>query len=327
MTILSQRFRVLATPESYNTPMGIAITTKKLDSTHDVFIAEMGARSKGDVKSLAEMVKPSYAVITGVNTQHLETFGTYENILDTKYELVDSLPSNGKAFFSSDNDGAKILHDRFNGEKYLAGFNPNDNFVYASDVKIEKTGAEFMINVKGETPVKCKTILLGKHSISNICLAVSVAYQLGMTMDEIVLGINRIVSVGHRLEIVPNNKNVVIIDDSYNSNVNGVMAAMDVLDTFEGRKIVLTPGLVELGKEENISNFKMGKILASHADIVIITGKQNAEMLINGLLEGGMDRDKIIYAKSLKKGNEELNQILEEGDVILFENDLPDNYN
>lgn len=326
MTILSQRFRVLATPESYNTPLGIALTTKKLDSTHDVFIAEMGARCVGDVKSLAEMVKPTYALITGVNTQHLETFKTYENILDTKYELIECLPSTGKAFFSSDNEGARKLFDRFNGEKYYAGNSGDDNFVYASDVVIEKTGAEFTLNVKGEDPVKCKTVLLGKHSISNICLAVSVAYKLGMTMEEIVLGINRIVSVGHRLEIVPNNKNVVIIDDSYNSNVNGVLAAMEVLDTFDGRKIVLTPGLVELGKEENVSNLQMGKILASHADVVIITGKQNAEMLINGLIEGGMDREKIIYAKSLKKGNEELNQILKEGDVILFENDLPDNY-
>lgn len=326
-TILSQKYRVLATPQSYNTPLGIALTTKNLDTTHDVFITEMGARCKGDIKSLAEMVKPTYAVITGVNTQHLETFLTYENILDTKYELIESLPSDGKAFFSSDNDGAKELCNRFNGEKFVAGINGDDNFVYASDVVTEKTGTEFMLNVKGEEPVKCKTVLLGKHSISNICLAVAVAYKLGMSVSEIVSGIGRIVSVDHRLELVPNNKNVVIIDDSYNSNVDGVLAAMDVLEMFEGRKIVVTPGLVELGKEENVANLQMGKILASHADVVIITGKQNAEMLINGMVDGGMNKENIIYAKSLKKGNEELNAILKEGDVVLFENDLPDNYN
>lgn len=326
-TILSQKYRVLATPESYNTPLGISLTTKNLDSTHDVFIAEMGARSKGDIKSLAEMVKPTYGLLTGVNTQHLETFLSYENIKDTKYELFENLSKDGKAFFSSDNDGAKELYERFGGEKYLAGITSENAFVYASDVVTEKTGTEFTLNIQGEEPVKCKTVLLGKHSISNICLAVSLAYKLGMTSEEIALGIGRISSVGHRLELVPNNKNVVIIDDSYNSNVNGVLAAMEVLDIFEGRKIVLTPGLVELGKEENLSNMQMGKILASHADVVIITGKQNAQMLINGLLDGGMAKENVIYASSLKKGNEELNAIIKEGDVVLFENDLPDNYN
>ena len=96
---------------------------------------------------------------------------------------------------------------------------------------------------------------------------------------------------------------------------------------FSGRKIVLTPGLVELGKMEDVANLEMGKVLAEHADKVIIIGKHNAVMLINGLIEGGMPRENIIFAKNLKKGNQALNEILKEGDVALFENDLPDNYN
>jgi UDP-N-acetylmuramoyl-tripeptide--D-alanyl-D-alanine ligase len=158
-------------------------------------------------------------------------------------------------------------------------------------------------------------------------LAASVAYKIGLTPKEIAQGINRIQSIGHRLELMPNNKNIVIIDDSYNSNPDGVNAAMEVLDTFKGRKIVLTPGLVELGKIENLANFEMGKTLAQHADKVIIVGVHNAVMLINGLVEGGMDRENIIFARTLKKGNEILNELMQEGDVVLFENDLPDNYN
>ena len=325
--ILSQKYRVLATPESYNTPMGVALTVKKLDPTHDVLITEMGARYKGDIKELANIVKPTYGVITGINSQHLETFGSLETIKDTKYELIKSLPKDGTAFFSADSAGSVELANRFNGKKHVAGLSVGEGYCYASDVLTEKTGTSFTINFGDKTSVQCKTVLLGKHSISNICLASAVAYELGMTADEIALGINRISSVGHRLELLPNNKNVVVIDDSYNSNVNGVEAAMEVLDMFEGRKIVVTPGLVELGKEENLANLQMGKILASHADIVIITGKQNAEMIINGLVDGGMAKENIIFAKSLNKGNEELNNIIEEGDVILFENDLPDNYN
>ena len=199
--------------------------------------------------------------------------------------------------------------------------------VWATDVKTDVRGMSFTLNVKGEEPVSCTTVLLGKHSVKNICLASAVAYKIGLTPNEIAEGINRIQSVGHRLELMPNNKNIVIIDDSYNSNVDGVNAAMEVLDTFDGRKIVLTPGLVELGKMENVANMEMGKTLAKHADMVIVIGKHNAEMLINGLLDGGMARENIKFAKSLNKGNEILNGIIKEGDVVLFENDLPDNYN
>lgn len=326
-TILSQKYRVLATPASFNTPLGIAKTVKFLDSTHDVFIAEMGARAKGDIKELAKMVRPAYGVITGVNNQHLETFGSIENTIQTKYELFENLADDGVGIFSVDDENSLALYNRFCGEKYLAGIASDDGLVTATEIKTDVKGMEFTLNIKGEEPIRCYTVLLGTHSVKNICLAAAVAYKLGMKPIEIALGINRIQSIGHRLELMPNNKNIVIIDDSYNSNEAGTVAAMEVLDTFKGRKIVLTPGLVELGKAENLANFNLGKILAAHADIVIVVGKHNAEMLINGLKEGGMPRENIKFAKSLNKGNALLNEMVEEGDVVLFENDLPDNYN
>ncbi len=326
-TILSQKYRVLATPESYNTPLGIALAVKHLDSTHDVFIAEMGARSKGDIASLAKLVKPKYGLLTGVNEQHLETFGTIERTKETKFELFENLEEGGAGFFSSDNPNAFELYQKYDGEKYLAGLSDKDNLVTATDIKTDVKGMSFTLNIKGERPVNCSTVLLGRHSVKNICLASALAYKIGLTVEEIAEGISRIQSIGHRLELRPNNKNIVIIDDSYNSNPDGIQAAMEVLDTFTGRKIVLTPGLVELGKIENLANFELGKELAKHANMVIVIGKQNAEMIINGLIEGGMAKEDIRFAKSLNKGNQLLNEIVKAGDVILFENDLPDNYN
>ena len=325
-TILSQKYRVLATPSSYNTPLGIALSVKQLDSTHDVFIAEMGARSKGDIRTLANMVKPMYGVLTGVNNQHLETFGSLENTKDTKYELFEGLDVGGEGFFSADNSGSLELCNRFGGEKYLAGINGENNLVTATDVIVDSRGTTFTLNIKGEQPVSCTTVLLGKHAVSNICLAAAVAYKIGLTPQEIAMGINRIQTIMHRLELMPNNRDIVIIDDSYNSNEDGVKAAMEVLSTFSGRKIVLTPGLVELGKMENVMNLEFGKTLAKYADYVFVIGKHNAEMLVSGLIEGGMPRENIKFAKTLNRANEELNSFMKEGDVVLFENDLPDNY-
>ena len=229
--------------------------------------------------------------------------------------------------FSADNEYSLELMQRFNGEKYSAGISGEQNLVSASEVKITEKGMNFTLTFVDGKSVKCSTVLLGRHSVKNICLASAVAYKIGLTPKEIATAINRLRSIGHRLELLPNNKNIVIIDDSYNSNVDGIDAAMEVLDTFKGRKIVLTPGLVELGKIESVANFELGKKLANHADIVIVIGKHNAEMIINGLLESGMDRANIKFASSLNKGNKILNEIMQEGDVVLFENDLPDNYN
>lgn len=325
-TILSQRFRVLATPESYNTPLGIALTVRGLDSSHDVFIAEMGARYKGDIAALAKMVKPRYGVLTGVNNQHIETFKNEENILKTKYELFERLTDDGVGFFGSDNNKSVELFEKFDKKKYLAGIKGEGQLVTAENITMDSKGMSFDLIIGGQNTVRCSTVLLGKHNVRNICLAAAVAYEMGLTADEIAAGIGRLQSIGHRLELVPNNKNVIIIDDSYNSNEDGVNAAMEVLDMFEGRKIVLTPGLVELGKYENVVNLEFGKKLAAHVDQVIIIGHHNAETIINGLLDGGMQRENIKFAKTLNKGNAILNEIMKEGDVVMFENDLPDNY-
>lgn len=326
-TILSQKYRVLATPSSFNTPLGISKTVQNLDSTHDVFIAEMGARQKGDIKELAKIVRPKYGILTGVNNQHLQTFGTIANTMDTKFELFENLEDGGVAIFSSDNENSKTLFDKYAGEKYFAGQVGDNNLVKATDIVMDARGTTFNLIIGDNQPIKCSTVLLGSHSVSNICLASAMAYKLGLTPKEIAVGIGRLQSIGHRLELLPNNKNIIIIDDSYNSNEAGIDAAIEVLDNFKGRKIVLTPGLIELGKVENLVNYKFGKKLASHADLVFVIGKHNAEMLIKGLLDGGMDRNNIKFAKSLNKGNAMLNEILKEGDIVLFENDLPDNYN
>ena len=202
----------------------------------------------------------------------------------------------------------------------------NTLYFWLNIVTNEK-GTTFDLVIDDKKPVKCSTILLGSHSVKNICLASAVAYKLGLSVKEIVQGISRIQSINHRLELLPNNKHIVVIDDSYNSNEEGIDAALEVLDSFKGRKIVLTPGMVELGKMENLANYEFGKKLAKHANIVFVIGNHNAEMLINGMIDAGMDRENIKFAKSLNKGNAMLNEILKKGDVILFENDLPDNYN
>lgn len=321
--ILSVKYRVLCTPKSYNTPLGISLSVKELDGTYDIFIAEMGARNEGDIKELSKIVNPDIALLTGISDQHLESFKTLENLKNTKFELFENLKSDGKAFFSIESESALELANKFNGEKYLSG--QEGTFSYATDIRTSTTGVTFTLNIDGEK-IECSTSLLGKHTVYNIALASAVAKKLGLSNEEISLGISRLHSVEHRLQIIPSSKGVTVIDDSYNANSAGVVSALLTLDDFTGRKIIVTPGLIELGKDQTKVNYEFGKLIAKHCDVLIISAKHNAEMLIHGFTDGGKSKEDIIFQKNLILAKQELSKILKEGDVVLFENDLPDIY-
>lgn len=322
-TLLSVKYRVLATPASYNTPLGISVAIKKLDATHDIFIAEMGAREVGDISELSKIVQPNIAVLTGVNAQHLESFKNIENIKKTKYELFEHLPSNGKAFFDVSNDISLELSQKFEGEKYLA--NGEGELLRALDVKVSSDGTTFKIT-DGKETVQCVTTLIGKHSVKNIMLSAIVAYKIGLSLSEIACGITRLHSVKHRLEVLPNNKGVTLIDDSYNSNTDGFACALDAIADFDGRKIVVTPGIVELGQDQYQTNYEIGKKIATACNKLVISAKHNAEALINGFVDGGGNREDIAYKPNFLDAKKFVSEILQTGDVILFENDLPDIY-
>jgi UDP-N-acetylmuramoyl-tripeptide--D-alanyl-D-alanine ligase len=264
------------------------------------------------------------AVLTGINEQHLETFKSIENIKKTKYELFENLPSDGKAFFDVSNDASRELSEIFTGEKYLV--NGENSILTATDVSVSADGTLFTLNAD-EQSVKCFTTLIGRHSVRNILLASTVAYKMGLTLAEISCGIARLHGVKHRLEVLPNNKGVTLIDDSYNSNLNGFNCAIDALSLFDGRKIIVTPGVVELGENQYAVNYKIGQILATSCDKLVISAKYNAEALINGFSDAGGNKDNIAYKPNFIDAKKYVGEILTAGDVVLFENDLPDIYN
>ncbi|MEG1582116.1 MAG: UDP-N-acetylmuramoyl-tripeptide--D-alanyl-D-alanine ligase [Clostridia bacterium] len=324
-TMLSAKYSVCATPYSFNTPLGLAKTVlDTLKKQDKILIAEMGARNKGDISYLCDIVKPQIAVITGIGNQHLSTFGSLENLMLTKEELIKALPEKGKAFINTDSNGAKLIYDRTNVEKYSINSIEN-GFAVAKDIKCDSNGSKFTLEINSEK-IDCETKLIGKHNISNILLCAGVAYSMGLTLSQISVAITMLQATAHRLAIIPSSNSLVVIDDAYNGSVEGAKAAIDVLALFKGKKIVITPGLVELGEEEFNSNFEFGIYMSKIADFVIIDGISAYEAISNGLAFGGFDESKIFRASSVKQAVDLLETIAEPNDVILFENDLPDNY-
>jgi len=327
-TMLSEKYKVCASPLSFNTPLGLSKTILNvLENDDQVLIAEMGARYVGDIKELCDIVKPNIGVVTGIGNQHLLTFKTKENLIKTKSELSDFiLDNNGKMFFNGDNEEVKQLADNYTGEKIVSLPFEQNNKVFAKDLEYTKNGVEFTL-VCNKKEIKTEASLLGFHNISNIILCANICLSLGLTLEEIVNGIEKLIPSPHRLALIPSSESLIVIDDAYNGNVEGAKAALKVLASYKTKKVVITPGLIELGSEQYESNKEFGKLMADTADYVIINGTTNYDSLFEGLVGAGMSEDKIYRAGSLKQAVTILNDITEPGDVVLFENDLPDNYN
>lgn len=326
-TILQEKFQVLVTPSSFNTPMGVTrIIREKLMPAHQVFVAEMGARHVGDIKEMCRLVHPHHGVLTSVGPQHLDTFRTLERIKSTKYELMDAIPDGGCCFFPDDKAICRELFDKTRKVKRLCSVHPGveDADVWATDIRVSPQGSSFVLHTMNDE-IACQTKLLGEHNIQNVILAATVGLHLGMTLRQIARGISKIAPVEHRLQLIPS-AGVTIIDDAFNSNPKGAQAALKVIREFEGRRIIITPGMVELGAEEEAFNREFGVMMADCADVAILVGKKHTAPIAEGLKSAGFSVENLHVVSTLEEASAILRQIGRPGDVALFENDLPDNY-
>ncbi len=309
--LLSSKYRVLSTPRSHNTPMGLALTINNSElENYDYFIAEMGARHPGDIAELCEICPPDYSVITGICPQHLESFGSLENIVKAKGEiLTHTLKS---AFIADDCFDLFAAYDCKKTRQSCM-----------KDLKCSAEGCDFTLSLGGQER-KVHTKLLGRHSAENIALAAQVAFGLGVSIDDIAGAIASLDYVEHRLQLIKSG-GVNILDDGYNSNIRGAERALEVLGYFGGKKIVVTPGLVELGILEESENFELGKKLVGF-DCVILVGDTLVAPVRKGYIEAGGDPEKIVTLLTLEKAKDKLKQELCTGATVLFLNDLPETY-
>ncbi len=307
--ILSEKYRVLTTPRSHNTPIGIAlaVNSHNLDD-YDIFIAEMGARHIGDIAELCAICPPDISLITGVCGQHLETFGTFRGVVEAKGEILKG--TKDEAVIADD------CYDLF--AEYPVKKSRCD---CVSDIECSENGTAFTLTLGGES-VRTECKLLGRHSAYNIALAAQAAYLLGMSLEEIAAAISELEFIEHRLQLIRAG-DINVIDDGYNSNVKGARAALEVLRLFKGRKICVTPGLVELGVMEDEENYSLGKNLCG-LDLVILVGDTLITPIKRGYEQGGGDMQKLIIKPTLDGAQQALKEYLRSGDTVLFLNDLPD---
>ncbi len=335
-TLLSEGYRVLMTPESFNTPMGIVRTIREhLQPTHQIFVCEMGARHLHDIKEITDIVHPDDGILTSIGHQHLETFHSLDNIISTKYELLDAVDEKEKEE-GGHKDGQHLKFVNGDNEIIRANMKYKDAITYglsedcdyrATDIKVTGAGTAFTVTAPSGESAQFNTKLVGRHNVENIVGAIAAAHSLGITMNKLKMGVRRLQSVPHRLELVKHG-NVSILDDAYNSNPNGAKVALETLGLFEDTvKILVTPGMVELGEKEDEYNKEFGKQAAAVCDYIILVGEKQTHAIKEGVLEAGFDPERLFVKNALSEATALMYE-LDAGreKVILLENDLPDNY-
>ena len=321
--MLSEQFNSLMTPASFNTPMGISRTVREmLKPIHKVFICEMGADHVGDITELMEFVRPSIGVVTSIGPQHLLTFGSQENITREKMQMIELLPRDGFGILNYDNEFIRNYHVNNPVETVTYGIQNPDADYRAVDIRYSASGSSFTV-VHGDESAELETKLLGELNILNILSAVACARHLGVDWKIIKRAVRNMKQVEHRLELkVINGRR--FIDDAFNANPAGSAMALDVLGRMPGKRVVVTPGMIDLGERQAEINRAFGARMKDRADLVILVGPTQTKPVYEGLRESGFDMDSVIVTDTVKEAFAYVYQNTGSEDTILLENDLPD---
>ena len=325
--ILENKYSTVMTPKSYNTTLGVVKTIREeIKPYTQVFVCEMGATRIKDIQKICEIVPPDISVITAIGSQHLATFKTMENIVQGKFEIIKYAKKGAKAVLNMDNSWIASHYQNYIQEDDVISYaiHSQDKSISVQDIHMDENGSNFTVILKGEK-IEIETKLLGKHNIYNILCGIAVAKELGMEKEEIQKAVKKLRPIPHRLEL-KNMGGILALDDSFNSNPEGSKMAIECLCMFQERyKVLVTPGMVELGSKEYELNKKLGEY-ATKCDFVLLVGRKTTQAIQEGMDSLGYQKYKIV--ENLYEAFEVLTKMKEEYPnlLALFENDLPDCY-
>ncbi|MGH2834798.1 MAG: UDP-N-acetylmuramoyl-tripeptide--D-alanyl-D-alanine ligase [Solirubrobacteraceae bacterium] len=356
--VLEQDRPTLVTPDSYNSLLGVVrAINENLRDEHEAFVVEMGMFRQGDIAELCELVHPTIGLITAIGPMHLERLGSIEAIAAAKGELLDALPPGGEFVTNAEDPRCLELAARAHVPVTLFGIEgavdatangaqtgtPNrppqaapsqtttpEVQVLARNVRLAegRTCFELLLDGPKSDPVDVSAGLLGRHNVSNLLAAAAVGRALGLAPERIAAGLASVTAPAHRLQPIHNRAaGVVVIDDAYNSNPDGAAAALEVLREHPAsRRLLVTPGMVELGELEQQLNRAFGEQAAPACDLAILVGAARTDPIREGMLAAGMDPAAVHVVRDISEATALLARTTRAGDVVLFENDLPDTY-
>lgn len=313
--LLKGDYKTVATPKSFNTPIGLCLSIKTINEDTQIFIAEAGARRVGDIKTLCKIVRPDISVVTGIAPQHIETFGAIENIIAEKEEAVKNLKVGGFAVISGETVGGKTIYERAKSDKISVGSGETADVKFRN-VKFSAYGSSFDI-MCGEKTLEITAPFVGIHNVVDFTLAAAVAIKLGVRAEKIENVAKTLTPPKHRFSVSVSGNGVTIIDDGYNANIEGIKSGAESLKYFGGKKFAVFSGIVEGGTKSYELNSEAGRVLSENCDRLIAVGRLADEILscAKGERTEDLDGAKEILKKEVRRG-----------DTVAFFSDLPDRY-
>ena len=327
--LLRQKYNVYATPSSYNTPMGLCLAINEdIKPEHQMLVLEYGIRYPRDMDELCDIADPDVSVVTTIGLAHLETMGSQDAIAQEKGKLVEYTSDGGPTILNADDERVDAMADRASGPVWRISASGNDAAdITARNIRYDTSGTSFVVRDDTGTEATFQTRLLGKHNVTNVLLAVAVGRSQGLRLRQMAHAADRIEPIEHRLQL-RDRGDITVIDDAFNSNPVGARNAIEILGQMNGgRRVIVTPGMVELGDRQWEENKTLGAHIARHdLDLAVLIGGEQTAPIQEGLAESKFPADRIKVFASLFDAQDFLDRHLEAGDVVLYENDLPDQY-
>ncbi|GAK34460.1 putative UDP-N-acetylmuramoyl-tripeptide--D-alanyl-D-alanine ligase [alpha proteobacterium Q-1] len=337
--ILSSAAPTLATPGSINTDMGITrVVREQLKPDHRYFIVEMGAYGPGSIARLCRLAPPKLAIITAVGWAHYERFKTVDRVFDAKFEMADAARANGgKTIVNRDAVPQNKLDERLSRDDslILVKTNPHAEAVHETitglsvqSAKQDRDGISLVINGSDFGEISLRAPLYGLHQGQNIACATAAALQMGMPISSIKAALATVPQSRHRLEVIEA-KGITIIDDAYNSNPSGFASGLELLDILQkpgGRRLLITPGMVELGSRHDEEHRTLGELAGQHVDIALIVTPERILSFIEGFNSRKNDQAQLLRFATQDEAQNWIKDHARADDVILYENNLPDLY-
>ncbi len=326
--VLETAAPTLITPGSVNTAMGIArVIRERLQPHHRYFVVEMGAYGIGSIRRLCELTPPSLGIISAIGKAHYERFKSLDAVARAKFELAEAVRDNGGTMILAA-DTLEFAWPRDFVERHRAmsvtvGSETADLVIDA--LRQEPDGIVAAVRWRG-TAYELRAPLFGLHQGRNIALAFAAACTLGLPPEDVVASLKSAPQIAHRLEVKRQGDGTILIDDAYNSNPVGFASALSLLDTLcqpGGRRILVTPGMAELGSEHAAEHTRIGRLAAAHVDILVAVAPHRVAPLVTAFAAAAPQRD-IVPCAGFAEARAWLDRNLASGDTVLIENDLPD---
>jgi UDP-N-acetylmuramoyl-tripeptide--D-alanyl-D-alanine ligase len=331
--VLETAAPTLITPGSVNTAMGIArVIRERLQPHHRYFVVEMGAYGPGSIRRLCALTPPQMGIVTAIGMAHYERFKSLETVAEAKFELAEAAagqggPGGGKVVVAADtldfpaprrfaeaHPGALVVVGALAGVAAAIG-----------DIRQDTDGVAVTVTWQGRT-YELRAPLFGLQQGRNMALAFAAACTLGLAPEDVVASLRSTPQIAHRLEVKREANGATLIDDAYNSNPVGFAAALEVLDVLRrpgGRRVLVTPGMVELGAAHDEEHRRIGRLAADHVDVLVAVAPQRIAPLAASFAEAAPQAE-IVSCPGFAEAQAWMARNIASGDVVLLENDLPD---